>query len=115
MPIYEYQCRACGEPLEAMQKMNDPPLRKCPACGKSQLVRLISAPMFRLKGGGPHFLDSQVLAWSALDVGGEPRGHCPVFGVRCPPPLRRFHKEKYSIQNPYWPVWGSFRDSRSVP
>ena len=52
MPIYEYRCGACGHQLEALQKMNDGPLRKCPECGKSQLRRLVSAPSFRLKGGG---------------------------------------------------------------
>ncbi len=35
-----------------MQKISDAPLRKCPECGKSQLTRLISAPVFRLKGAG---------------------------------------------------------------
>ena len=52
MPFYEYQCKNCGHDLEAMQKINDPPLKKCPHCGKSQLTRLMSAPVFRLKGGG---------------------------------------------------------------
>src|ERR1700688_244662 len=52
MPFYEYQCKSCGHTLEAMQKVNDSPLRKCPNCGKSQLTRLMSAPVFRLKGGG---------------------------------------------------------------
>src|SRR5882757_10009456 len=52
MPFYEYQCKSCGHTLEAMQKVNDSPLRKCPHCGKSQLTRLMSAPVFRLKGGG---------------------------------------------------------------
>ncbi|HWS69164.1 MAG TPA: FmdB family zinc ribbon protein [Steroidobacteraceae bacterium] len=52
MPFYEYQCKSCGHTLEAMQKVNDSPLKKCPDCGKSQLVRLMSAPVFRLKGGG---------------------------------------------------------------
>jgi putative FmdB family regulatory protein len=52
MPFYEYQCKSCGHALEAMQKVSDAPLRKCPECGKSQLVRLMSAPVFRLKGGG---------------------------------------------------------------
>jgi putative FmdB family regulatory protein len=52
MPFYEYQCRSCGHELEAMQKVSDSPLRKCPECGKSQLTRLMSAPVFRLKGGG---------------------------------------------------------------
>jgi putative FmdB family regulatory protein len=52
MPFYEYQCKNCGHDLEAMQKVSDPPLKKCPHCGKSQLLRLMSAPVFRLKGGG---------------------------------------------------------------
>src|ERR1700760_3430174 len=52
MPFYEYQCKNCGHELEAMQKVSDAPLKKCPHCGKSQLQRLISAPVFRLKGGG---------------------------------------------------------------
>jgi putative FmdB family regulatory protein len=52
MPFYEYQCKNCGRELEAMQKISEPPLKKCPHCGKSQLQRLMSAPVFRLKGGG---------------------------------------------------------------
>jgi putative FmdB family regulatory protein len=52
MPFYEYQCKACGEHHEAMQKMGDAPLKKCPACGRAQLMRLLSAPVFRLKGAG---------------------------------------------------------------
>lgn len=52
MPIYEYRCGACGHHLDALQKMSDAPLRKCPECGKSQLRRLVSAPQFRLKGTG---------------------------------------------------------------
>ena len=52
MPFYEYLCQACGQHHEAMQKMSEAPLRTCPHCGKSKLKRLISAPVFRLKGGG---------------------------------------------------------------
>jgi putative FmdB family regulatory protein len=52
MPFYEYQCNNCGHALEAMQKVSDPPLKKCPDCGKPQLQKLMSAPVFRLKGGG---------------------------------------------------------------
>ncbi len=52
MPFYEYQCRACGHELEALQKVSDPVLKKCPSCGKNQLTKLVSAPVFRLKGGG---------------------------------------------------------------
>ncbi len=52
MPFYEYECKSCGNGLEAMQKISDAPLKKCPSCGRSQLGRLMSAPVFRLKGGG---------------------------------------------------------------
>jgi putative FmdB family regulatory protein len=52
MPIYEYQCEACGHYLEALQQLADSPLKKCPDCGKPKLRRLLSAPMFLLKGSG---------------------------------------------------------------
>jgi putative FmdB family regulatory protein len=52
MPIYEYRCTACGHELDALQKLNDAPLKDCPECGKAKLRRLVSAPSFRLKGGG---------------------------------------------------------------
>jgi putative FmdB family regulatory protein len=52
MPFYEYQCAACGHHHEELQKVTDRPLRKCPACGRTALRRLVSAPVFRLKGGG---------------------------------------------------------------
>ena len=52
MPIYEYQCQACSEKLEALQKISDAPLVECPACGEPALRKLVSAAAFRLKGGG---------------------------------------------------------------
>ncbi len=52
MPIYEYQCQACGKRHEALQKVSDTPLRDCPACGKPELKKKVSAAGFRLKGGG---------------------------------------------------------------
>ena len=57
MPFYEYQCRSCGHQLEVLQKISDKPLRKCPACAKSALVKLVSAPVFRLKGSGWYATD----------------------------------------------------------
>ena len=44
--------RNCKFYVEALQKISDPPLRKCPSCKKQTLKRLVSAPVFRLKGGG---------------------------------------------------------------
>jgi putative FmdB family regulatory protein len=57
MPIYEYQCTACNHALEAMQKISDAPLRKCPACGKNKLTKLVSAAGFQLKGSGWYVTD----------------------------------------------------------
>tara|TARA_R110001592_G_scaffold355031_1_gene655257 strand:- start:37475 stop:37771 length:297 start_codon:yes stop_codon:yes gene_type:complete len=52
MPIYEYQCQDCGKELEALQKISDAPLVKCPECGAAALKKKVSAAAFRLKGGG---------------------------------------------------------------
>lgn len=53
MPIYEYACKACGHRLETMQKMSDAPLTECPACGKPQLEKLMSAAAaFSVKQSG---------------------------------------------------------------
>jgi putative FmdB family regulatory protein len=52
MPIYEYRCADCGHTLDALQKLADEPLKDCPECSHPALKRLMSAPAFRLKGGG---------------------------------------------------------------
>ena len=52
MPFYEYECQNCKFYTELMQKISDPPLEKCPSCGKKAMQKLISAPVFRLKGSG---------------------------------------------------------------
>jgi putative FmdB family regulatory protein len=52
MPFYEYECQDCKFYTEVMQRISDPPLEKCPSCGKRALKKLVSAPVFRLKGAG---------------------------------------------------------------
>ncbi|WFF42953.1 zinc ribbon domain-containing protein [Salinicola endophyticus] len=52
MPIYEYECKACGHRLEKLQKISAAPLTDCPACAEPTLSRLVSAAGFRLAGGG---------------------------------------------------------------
>jgi len=52
MPFYEYECSKCGHHEEVLQQITDKPLTKCPKCGKSGLRKLMSAPVFRLKGSG---------------------------------------------------------------
>ena len=51
MPIHEYRCQACGDEFEVIQKVSDPPLRKCEKCGGS-LEKLLSRSAFVLKGSG---------------------------------------------------------------
>ncbi len=57
MPIYEYECGACGERREFIQKFSDSAKRKCPACGALKLKRLMSAAAFHLKGSGWYVTD----------------------------------------------------------
>ncbi|HUT40503.1 MAG TPA: zinc ribbon domain-containing protein [Gammaproteobacteria bacterium] len=52
MPIYEYQCTACGHTFDTLRKISEPPLTRCPECGAEALKKLISPSAFRLKGGG---------------------------------------------------------------
>ena len=71
MPFYEYQCSSCGHHHEELQKVTDGPLRKCPACGRSTLKRLVSAPVFRLKGGGWYETDFKKDGESQRNIAGE--------------------------------------------
>jgi putative FmdB family regulatory protein len=43
MPTYDYQCDACGHTFELFQGINEPKKKKCPACGKPKLRRLLGA------------------------------------------------------------------------
>ena len=71
MPFYEYQCSSCGHHHEELQKVSDRPLRKCPACGRPALKRLVSAPVFRLKGGGWYETDFKSDGESKRNLAGE--------------------------------------------
>ena len=57
MPIYEYDCKKCGE-FEVTQRISEPELKKCPTCGR-KVTKLISQSAFHLKGAG----------WYATDYG----------------------------------------------
>ena len=77
MPIYEYRCESCGADVEKLQKISDPPLRDCPACGKAALVKRVSASSFRLKGSGWYETDFKTgkkkngVADTAAEAGGS--------------------------------------------
>ena len=57
MPIYEYRCSSCGHEKDVLQKMSDPPLTICPACGKSAMTKQVTAAGFQLKGSGWYATD----------------------------------------------------------
>jgi putative FmdB family regulatory protein len=57
MPLYEYQCAACGERFEVIQKFSDPPAETCTKCGKGPVERLLSSPAIQFKGSGWYITD----------------------------------------------------------
>lgn len=79
MPIYEYQCTACGHQLEAIQRFSDAPLVDCPVCQAAGLKKLLSVPGFRLKGGGWYETDFKTGAKKNL-AGSDGAPACPVGG-----------------------------------
>jgi putative FmdB family regulatory protein len=57
MPIYAYKCDACGHAKDVLQKMSDPQLTDCPACGQATLKKQLTAAGFQLKGTGWYVTD----------------------------------------------------------
>ena len=69
MPIYEYQCDACGGVFEALRKLSDPPLTQCRLCqAEGQVRKNVTAPAFRLKGSGWYETDFKKEASATLLV-----------------------------------------------
>ena len=60
MPTYQYRCKSCEEDLEIFHSVMDKPKKKCPKCGKKQLVRIITSPpavIFKGQGWTPKYHD----------------------------------------------------------
>ena len=68
MPLYEYECEACGHRFETIRKFSDAPLETCPKCGGA-VHKLQSAPAFHLKGSGWYITD-----YARKDQGGTASG-----------------------------------------
>jgi len=62
MPIYEYRCEACGHQEDHLQKISEPALTKCPACGKKKYRKQLTAAGFQLKGSGWYATDFKTAA-----------------------------------------------------
>ena len=56
MPLYEYQCDACHNRFEKIQKYSDPPIETCPSCG-GKVTKLLSSPAIQFKGTGWYITD----------------------------------------------------------
>ena len=57
MPIYAYRCDACGHAKDVLQKVSDPLLTLCPACGAEAFKKQLTAAGFQLKGSGWYATD----------------------------------------------------------
>jgi putative FmdB family regulatory protein len=57
MPIYAYRCSECGHAKDVLQKMSDPVLSDCPACGAAAFTKQVTAAGFQLKGSGWYVTD----------------------------------------------------------
>jgi putative FmdB family regulatory protein len=70
MPLYEYECKKCGERTEVLQKTKDKPLEKCPKCGGA-VVKLISSSAIQFKGDGWYVTDYAKKSSTAAGTGSE--------------------------------------------
>jgi len=52
MPIFGYLCQSCGHQFDALQKVGERALHKCPECGRLKLQKCLSTPSFQLRGAG---------------------------------------------------------------
>ena len=57
MPIYAYRCESCGHAKDVLQKVSDPLLTTCPACGAESFKKQLTAAGFQLKGSGWYVTD----------------------------------------------------------
>ena len=75
MPIYAYRCSECGHAKDVLQKMSDPVLTDCPACGAASFVKQVTAAGFQLKGSG----------WYVTDFKGGNAAPAPADGAKGDP------------------------------
>lgn len=77
MPIYEFECNACGHRFDRLQKLSDSDPTICPACAAPQLRRRVSAPSFRLAGSGWYETDFKTASDKKHNLA-EPAGGAPA-------------------------------------
>ena len=77
MPLYEYECDACGRRFERIQKFSDPPVDACPTCG-GPVHKLIASPAFQFKGTGWYITDYAKKDNGAGKAGGQEQEASPA-------------------------------------
>ena len=74
MPIYAFECTACGHQFDRLQKMSDPDPDSCPACTQGAIKRQVTAPSFRLAGSGWYETDFKKDGESKRNLAGGGEG-----------------------------------------
>ena len=72
MPIYAFNCAACGHEFDRLQKLSDPDPETCPSCGAPTVKRQLTAPSFRLAGGGWYETDFKKDGDKKRNLAGDP-------------------------------------------
>ena len=80
MPIYAYRCASCGHSRDVLQKISDPLLTTCPACGAEQFQKQVTAAGFQLKGSGWYVPDFRTGAAAAGAPAAAGPAAAPVAG-----------------------------------
>ncbi|HEV8693000.1 MAG TPA: zinc ribbon domain-containing protein [Lysobacter sp.] len=81
MPIYAFECAACGHSFDRLQKLSDPDPADCPACNEAQVRRQLTAPQFRLAGGGWYETDFKKDGDKKRNLAGEGSGSSSTAAV----------------------------------
>ncbi len=74
MPLYEYECEACGRRFELIRKFSDPPVEVCTLCAKGPVNRLFSSPAIQFKGSGFYITDYAKKGEGGKGEGGKEAG-----------------------------------------
>jgi putative FmdB family regulatory protein len=85
MPLYEYECSACGHRFEIIQRFADPPAEACVACGQGPVHKLLSAPAVHFKGTGWYVTDYAKKTGAAAVKTDAGPGETPATGTPSTP------------------------------
>ena len=80
MPLYEYQCQACGVRFERRQHISDEPVKVCPECG-GEVHRLIQPVGIIFKGSGFYVTDNRAKSSTAVPGNAKKPSKAPGEGT----------------------------------